>query len=422
MTNSICRHPPPYTLVRARLLLTVEDDCIVLRASGESKSIFKKVDIEGQSAQKHFVGLGDDRYQFESVVWWLANGKWKNDFKYLDDNPANSSYENIVPQDYQVEEAEFRKDELQKYFDTEDHPRELCWNRQGNRNKFWNSFFPTRSANRKVEGEQLVEIFGKFYKAQDIYNILDLTTEPHSPDLLDARDFVELPVDNSDLGALIDGEKVGREKVVSCFYCGDNTQQITRDHVIPISIAAVSRSYNSRDTIPCCTNCNSILSDHYLLTVEDRAAYLANRLGEKYAKVLRSHDFTERELNDFGYTLKSNLVSNQNMKSYLVSRILHCHKIAGALYKPEEVSHLRGLTTQAKRSAYGILEEFLDFEGSQKSFVEKKSEEFDEDIQIIRQLIDEKIHIDVGLQLKFDRHFPLDVSLKRIKKLLRQKN
>ena len=150
----------------------------------------------------------------------------------------------------------------------------------------------------------------------------------------------------------------GRQQTISCFYCGDNTA-ITRDHVIPVSFSSESRSYNQKDVVPCCRECNSLLGNRLLLTVEDRAMYLAEKLASRYGSTLRAYSYGSYELETFGSNLKSMLKANVNQKAFIVNRIDHCHKIAGSLFNEASISHLRGLSTRAKRSAYSVIDDFI---------------------------------------------------------------
>lgn len=66
-----------------------------------------------------------------------------------------------------------------------------------------------------------------------------------------------------------------------CFYCGDNSQ-ITRDHVIPVSYTGGKRHYDRNDVVDCCMQCNSLLGNVPIHTVEERAEYLYEETGKHH--------------------------------------------------------------------------------------------------------------------------------------------
>jgi len=218
-----------------------------------------------------------------------------------------------------------------------------------------------------------------------------------------------------DLEGMLDGRKVGRELIEKCFYCGDTTQQITRDHVIPVSSKKGGRYYSTKDTVPCCKECNSTLGNKPFYTVESRALYLAERFAQKYKKALNTAKWDDEDIEELGKNLKSFVRSNEFLREFIALRISHCHEVAGSLYDPGEVSHLSGITTECKKSAYKILEEFLRHEGSITSFAEKIAERIDEDIKLVKALVKETVHYDVAVQLKYDYGYPLDASMQQLR-------
>ncbi len=71
-------------------------------------------------------------------------------------------------------------------------------------------------------------------------------------------------------------ESLRRKHLPPCTYCGEPAD--TRDHVPPKVVAPFNRK-----TVPACHRCNcSILLDKFLITVEERRAYVL--------KVLRRQD------------------------------------------------------------------------------------------------------------------------------------
>lgn len=105
-----------------------------------------------------------------------------------------------------------------------------------------------------------------------------------------------------------------------CVYCG-NTTDITRDHVIPVSWESEKRSYKKGDTIKSCRECNSHLGDKLIFSVPDRAAYLLSTYSKKYSKLLKTEDYTDEELSEMDFNLKSMIRSNMNQKEFVKTRM-----------------------------------------------------------------------------------------------------
>lgn len=274
------------------------------------------VAIKEHIAKRKVVSLDGEIYIYESFVWYAINGVWIEDFIYLDGDAENSDYMNIVPASYKVENCEISKNELIDLFEYDESDGFMYWFYQKDKSSIWNNLFPCYSANKNVEGRCLVEVDGRFYRAEEVNAILmDLFMAPpitfqdnnrlnvRCENLVgfagvakqkpsntldsDASEFVDSGDDEygiDDYGELSPNEKVGRNKSISCVYCGDTSQK-TCNHAIPISYRSTSRNYEYGDTVPCCLECNRILGNKAFITIEERACYLADRLGSKYVKV-----------------------------------------------------------------------------------------------------------------------------------------
>ncbi len=103
----------------------------------------------------------------------------------------------------------------------------------------------------------------------------------------------------------------------ACVYCGETATD--RDHVIPVSSKASSRHYDC-ETVPSCRQCNNWLGARYLITVEDRTAYIAGRLAAALAK-LKMVDWTPEEIDELGPRLKSKIKRGLAKRRRLISRL-----------------------------------------------------------------------------------------------------
>lgn len=339
----------------------------------------------------------------------------------------------------------------------------LYWFHNDLNGVFWNSHFPFEEANQVILGESYVRIEGKYYSSAELnvlYNdgdqasfhgfrdknrlnllienlivlgsegCIDVSNSHQQKQVTESSDQATI-VASSGLSEQTELEDIsgwagqffntGEDDCpnkIACFYCGD-TSSITRDHVIPISTVG-ARNYDARDVVPCCSECNSLLGNKSITTVEDRASYLAERLAKRYKSVLASEAFSEDELEGLGANLKSLISANMNYKSYVGYRISHCFKVACSLYEPESVSHLRGVTTKAKQTAYLILSQFLSHAGSVKEFTEAQAEKYGDTPKLINQILNETLFPDVAITLKMDRRFPFEFSIRQIRNALIQ--
>lgn len=123
---------------------------------------------------------------------------------------------------------------------------------------------------------------------------------------------------------------------LTCFYCGETATD--EDHAIPHSLLhgiGHKRTGYETDTLPCCHECNSLLSSKVFDTLGERKGYLARRLRTIYARNLHSPTWTEEELDDLGYTLRSHAMAIHLGKQAVIRRLGHLAE-AGIMSKQIE--------------------------------------------------------------------------------------
>ncbi len=118
-------------------------------------------------------------------------------------------------------------------------------------------------------------------------------------------------------------------RLSACGYCG-STVSITRDHVIPSSWARESRSYRDGDTIRCCRECNSVLSDIALFSVESRANYLISEYIRRYDAAIRTPNWSDEELAELDYSLRAKVESARFEKEFIMRRLSHLTQVVGS--------------------------------------------------------------------------------------------
>lgn len=98
-----------------------------------------------------------------------------------------------------------------------------------------------------------------------------------------------------------------------CLYCG--MVATTEDHFPPIS-------YSLRGfLLPACSECNTFAGTSYPTNLAKRIEYVKERLKKKYRKILRMPVWTQDELNEMGYGLKTGIDQCQRNRRTAHGRI-----------------------------------------------------------------------------------------------------
>lgn len=129
----------------------------------------------------------------------------------------------------------------------------------------------------------------------------------------------------SGLYSLFRPEKYGCEQYYRCVYCGDPSDSI--DHQPPITRVSEYRCLNLANelfiTVPCCRECNLILSDLLTASLVEREMLCKNKLADKYKKLLKCATWTK---DDFEYAklrgmLKKYVEGHAKQKKLIEERI-----------------------------------------------------------------------------------------------------
>jgi hypothetical protein len=109
---------------------------------------------------------------------------------------------------------------------------------------------------------------------------------------------------------------------IQCSYCG--VQANALDHIRPVSYDHVDRKsvkYTKDLTVPICNECNSNLSNVWLLTISERAGFLIEKYNKKYKKILKQPNWEEWELDELGENMLKIVLSNIKKKEYIIKRL-----------------------------------------------------------------------------------------------------
>ena len=118
----------------------------------------------------------------------------------------------------------------------------------------------------------------------------------------------------------------------NCTYCGawdgDN-----RDHVVPVSYnhnvsRKVTNKVSYRGTVPCCRECNVLLSDRLYFSIPSRAAYLLGTYERRYKKLLKQPDWTEDELEELGPSMRTSIIQSMKDKQEVRRQFEHLKLVA----------------------------------------------------------------------------------------------
>jgi len=110
-----------------------------------------------------------------------------------------------------------------------------------------------------------------------------------------------------------------------CTYCG--ALATDRDHVVPVAYQGV-RYFTSSNWVWACSECNSFLVDQMLVTVQDRAAFLAERLAKRYRRVINMPHWTQEELSELGDRMRMEVQRGLKMKRLVAQRIENCRIVS----------------------------------------------------------------------------------------------
>ncbi|UVX31734.1 hypothetical protein PRB79_gp54 [Klebsiella phage VLCpiS13d] len=203
-----------------------------------------------------------------------------------------------------------------------------------------------------------------------------------------------------------------------CFYCGDNSQ-ITRDHVIPVSYTGGKGHYDRNDVVDCCMQCNSLLGNVPIHTVEERAEYLYSKIYHKYKKFLKIPDWTQCELDELSSELRSQIAASMKMKEYAQQRISHLMRVSMALYDESQVRHLSGMVTRDKVMQYRIISMISTTNGMKKDDAARLiSEKLYCEFEFVIDVWNKKNCEDIWITWLSERRLPYDLSVNKLRKLM----
>jgi hypothetical protein len=103
-----------------------------------------------------------------------------------------------------------------------------------------------------------------------------------------------------------------------CVYCGESA--FTRDHLLPRTFTGqADRQFVL--TVPACGQCNSILSDKMIFSINERRSFVHARLRQKRQAILRRFDYSAEDLEEFEGRLRDDIARGLEEKATLVRKL-----------------------------------------------------------------------------------------------------
>jgi len=118
-------------------------------------------------------------------------------------------------------------------------------------------------------------------------------------------------------------------KPYHCIYCGDWYQ--CRDHIVPILVDAVERSYDPEKTCHCCNLCNKLAGDYWAESIEDKAQHILSRYRRKFRVILFQNSWSDTELDDLMGGLHEFVRSKQNLKRLIEAKIDNLLRVSSGI-------------------------------------------------------------------------------------------
>jgi hypothetical protein len=113
-----------------------------------------------------------------------------------------------------------------------------------------------------------------------------------------------------------------------CYYCG--LPATGKDHAVPRALIKTLADdpdalrhimWSRRETVPSCKECNCPLGASVQDTLEERKAFLREKLRRRYCKFLAIPDWTEAELTEMRGGLRRYVVFGLEKKAVVMRRL-----------------------------------------------------------------------------------------------------
>ena len=99
-----------------------------------------------------------------------------------------------------------------------------------------------------------------------------------------------------------------------CFYCGEPASDV--EHVIP-------RCFSGERTpkVWSCRECNLLAGSKLFESIEEKRFFIQNRLRNRYKKILKIPDWSEKEISELSGGLKTTVIAAVECKNWIERRL-----------------------------------------------------------------------------------------------------
>lgn len=201
-----------------------------------------------------------------------------------------------------------------------------------------------------------------------------------------------------------DCDEFTKHRLNACTYCGDTTS-LTRDHVIPVSWTGFKRNYHKGETVKCCKECNTLLSNKPFFCITKRADFIANALLKKYKKDLRYVFWDDDEIKIMSNDFKRTISARNDRKAYIEARIRHAIIVS--------MDNSSVIIVNEQTDDYVKNYKILEFLHAGQSY-EATSLKFKIDINILKKMFKAKKNAKTVNNFKYSYQIPFDIDIYKL--------
>ena len=206
-----------------------------------------------------------------------------------------------------------------------------------------------------------------------------------------------------------------KNKNRSCIYCGDISQEIHRDHVIPCSWKGYGRNYAKGDTVICCKECNQALSDNLMLNIPARANFLYSKFYTKWDRKIKFKTWSDEELCDMSDKFVKAIKESEAQKKYYKERLAHLAAVASEYLEVEDEVKQQTIDEQM---AYRVIVGYVNMKGKKDDVIESIASGLKINKSFVIGVINERDEFrKIIAQFKFERFIPLDVTINQLRRM-----
>lgn len=207
---------------------------------------------------------------------------------------------------------------------------------------------------------------------------------------------------------------------MTCFYCGCDSSS-SRDHVVPVSYQSESRDYKKGDIVLCCKECNSLLGNKPIFTVEERADYLSRRIYQKYKKHIESPSWSDEELLDMSPEFQKSIKSTMMISEWAKSRVAHCVKVSLEMYDDAEIEHLTFGKTVRDAVSFKFISIYCESKGADKQAFEKAMQLSGLSRELAKSVISSRDYESAWLTYKYNSGVKVDAPRRKVRTVMQQR-